>query len=123
MTLQEYECVLCNSSSEENLIHLFLHCPFVVQCWVWLNVQVDQNLDPFQTLQSFKDQLSVPFFMEIITLMCWTIWKARNDLIFRQINPMMESAKADFRKEFGLLLLRAKKSYSPQIDQWIASLL
>jgi len=51
--------------------------------------------------------------MEIITLMCWAIWKARNDHIFQQINPLLENTKEDFRRELGLLLLRAKKSYSP----------
>jgi hypothetical protein len=64
----------------------------------------------------------VPFFMEIITLMCWAIWKAGNDFIFQQINPLLENTKEDFRREFGLLLLRAKKSYSPLINQWIANL-
>jgi hypothetical protein len=104
MTLQDYNCILCSSSTEESLTHLFLHCPFAVQCWAWLNVQVDQSLDPFQTLQSFKDQLPVPFFMEIIIIMCWTIWKVRNDMIFRQISPRMQNAKEDFRKEFEVLL-------------------
>jgi hypothetical protein len=83
---------------------------------------VDQSLDPFQTLQSFKDQLPVPFFMEIIIIMCRTIWKVRNDMIFRQISPRMQNAKEDFRKEFELLLLRAKKSYSSQINLWTANL-
>jgi hypothetical protein len=63
----------------------------------------------------------VPFFMEIITLMCWAIWKAGNDFIFQQINPLLENTKEDFRREFGLLLLRAKKSYSPLINQLMDS--
>jgi hypothetical protein len=54
--------------------------------------------------------------------MCWAIWKAGNDFIFQQINPLLENTKEDFRREFGLLLLRAKKSYSPLINQWIANL-
>lgn len=122
MDLQVYDCILYTSSIEESLIHLFLHCPFIVHCQAWLNIQVDQDLDPFQAFQSFKEQLSVTFFMEVITLMCWAIWKSRNDFIFRQINPLVQNAKENFRREFELMLLRAKKSYSPQINQWIANL-
>ena len=122
MVLEDYNCILCNTSTAETLTHLFLHCPFATQCWAWLNVQVDHDLEPFQTLQSFRNQLAVPFFMEIIILMCWVIWKARNNLVFRQVNPLLVNTKEDFRKEVGLLMLRAKQSYSPRIDQWIANL-
>jgi hypothetical protein len=38
--LQDYNCILCTSVTEESLIHL-LHCPFA-HCWTWLNIQVDQ---------------------------------------------------------------------------------
>jgi hypothetical protein len=122
MILQDYSCVLCTSSVEESLLHLFLHCPFAVDCWGWLNVQVDTNLDPFQVLQSFRNQLSVPFFMEIIILMCWVIWKSRNDLIFRQVNPSLQKIKDGFRYELSLLLLRTKRSYSLLLNQWIQNL-
>jgi len=94
-------------------------CPFAVQCWGWLNIQVDPNLDVLQLFQSFKAQLATPFFMEIIVLMCWCIWKARNDHIFRHI-PLVSNTNADFRKEFELLLLRGKQSYFPLIRKWIS---
>lgn len=67
-----YTCPLYKIA-EESLFHLFVQCPFAAQCWASIGVQVDQDLDPFQNLQSFKDQLQVPFFMEIIILTCWTI--------------------------------------------------
>lgn len=122
MVLQDFNCILCNLPVEESLIHLFLVCPFAIQCWPFINVQVDQTLNPFQILQSLKDQLHEAFFMEIITLMCWTIWKARNDLIFRQVNLSLNLSKKFFRDEFSLLLLMAKRRYFPRIEQWIANL-
>lgn len=122
MALQDYNCVLCNVVVEESLAHLFLECPFAIQCWGMINIQIDQQADPFQNLQNFKDQLRVPFFMEIIVLMAWTIWRSRNDLIFRQINPTLQVARQNFRAELQLLLLRAKQSYFPSIEQWIANL-
>ena len=122
MDLQDYNCILCNGSTEDSLLHLFLGCPFATQCWAWLNIQVDHNSDPFQNLLGFKEQLRVPFFMEVIILMCWTIWKARNDKIFRQIDQNLQISKQNFRDEFQLLLLRTKSSYHQGIDQWIADL-
>jgi hypothetical protein len=73
MELLDYNCVLCNNLVEESLTHLMLHCPFASACWNWLNVQVLHHLDAFRNLGSFKLQLQVPFFMEIIILMCWSI--------------------------------------------------
>lgn len=123
MVLQDYNCVLCNTLVEESLSHLFLECPFAEQCWAIVNIQIDHSLSPFENIQSFKEQLQVPFFIEIIILMSWSIWKARNDLIFWQAAPIILMAKHNFLDEFQLLLLRAKKSYSPSIDLWIANLL
>jgi len=60
--------------------------------------------------------------MEIIILMCWVIWNARNDLIFRQINPLILNSKEDFRREIGLLKYRVKHNISNRLDQWIANL-
>jgi hypothetical protein len=64
----------------------------------------------------------VLFFMEVIILMCWTIWNARNDKIFWQIDQNLQISKQNFRDEFQLLLLRTKRSYHPGINQWIADL-
>lgn len=57
MTLQDFNCVLCNGNMEESLLHLFLECPFAVQCWAWLNLQISDSTNPFQALQDFKNQL------------------------------------------------------------------
>jgi len=122
MQLPDYTCVLCNSSIEETLTHLLLECNFAQQCWAILNLQVDLDADPFQILQQFKDQLGVPFFMEIIILMSWALWITRNDLIFRQINPAVHLTLATFKTEMKMLLLRAKQSYFPEIETWTASL-
>jgi len=60
--------------------------------------------------------------MEAIILMAWAILSIRNDQIFRGIIPTLQAARFNFRNEWRLLLLRAKKSYFPLIEQWIANL-
>jgi hypothetical protein len=93
MMLQDYNCVLCTGSVDESSLHLFLECPFAAQCWGWLGLHIDSEIDPFEILHSLRSQLGLPFSMEIIITMCWTIWKARNDWIFRQIPPSLQMAK------------------------------
>ncbi|KAF8688188.1 hypothetical protein HU200_042423 [Digitaria exilis] len=40
--------------------HLFLRCPFALQCWALFNLQVE----------SLKLELRIPFFMDVIILIC-----------------------------------------------------
>jgi hypothetical protein len=118
-----YSCVLCSEDIEETLVRLFHHCHFAKACWQMIQVHVPNNLHPYQTLESFKGQLNVPFFMEIIVLMSWSIWIARNDLIFRNYAPLVESARCLFKREFSWAALRAPANKSLQLVQWIESLL
>jgi hypothetical protein len=69
-------------------------------------------------LQLLKTQLQVPFFMEIIVTMCWSIWAVRNDQIFRDIQPTIQRCRQIF-KEFAQVILSAKASYQPSISQWL----
>lgn len=57
---------------------------------------------------------------DYIDLMCWSIWMAQNDFIFRNIQPSSQKWRATFKKEFALVIHRAKK-YFPQklIEQWL----
>jgi hypothetical protein len=121
MDLPSYNCVLWNNQIEESLQHLFILCPFASACCNLVNVQISSDLDPFECLDQFNQQLNMPFFMEIIIIMCWSIWKARNDLIFQGIQPSVLTSKS-FKSEFSLFTMRAKRNYFPLIDTWIENL-
>jgi len=82
MILQDYACFLCTLAVDETVTHLFLHCPFSEQAWNAIGLQVPQNHEPFRVLEHFEHTLAVPFFMEIIILWSWSIWKVRNGVIF-----------------------------------------
>lgn len=70
MALDDYNCVLCTQALEESLVHLILDCLFSRSCWATLGLVIQSSSDPFGTLASFKSQLQLPFFMEIIVTMC-----------------------------------------------------
>jgi hypothetical protein len=80
--MPSYDCVLCQMQLEETLEHLFLHCLFAISCWNFLHLHIVEG-GPFEILQSLQVQLNKAFFMDIIILMIWCIWMARNDLIFK----------------------------------------
>lgn len=82
MDLESYNCVLCHLDAEESLLHLFFHCPFAASCWNVLGLAHLIQEDPFQTFSAFK---------EIVVAMCWAIWSARNDLIFRHQQHSIDS--------------------------------
>jgi hypothetical protein len=104
---------------EETLQHLFLDCPFAASMWNTLGVIVHHTTDPQDIFVSFRAQLNVPFFIEIIISMCWAIWLVRNDSIFRHLAPSIQSGKRHFKMEFARVILRAKGAYKSMISQWL----
>lgn len=118
MHLDDYNCVLCTLSVEECRDHLFMECPFVTHCWGLIQLQIGSG-DLQQNPENLKDQLRVPFSMDVIILMCWAIWMVRNDLIFRGIQPTLDGSKHHFKKEFALAMLRAKRDHPELMDLWI----
>ena len=119
MILQSHECVLCNQHSRETLEHLFLTCPFATQFWASLGLLVPVFQEHVQVVSSFRRQLNIPFFMEIIILGCWGIWMSRNDFIFRQLTPSVQGGQGILKKELALATHRAKNSIKEQFQAWI----
>lgn len=82
MHLDSYDCELCNQGIKETTEHLLLHCPFAQQCWGLIGLAVSTSSDILDNFNALRDQIHSLFFMEAIILICWTIWLARNELIF-----------------------------------------
>lgn len=58
--LPSYDHVLCSTSHEETVEHLFLNCHFAQGCWSLLHLIIVPG-DPFQVLSSLRDQLDAKF--------------------------------------------------------------
>jgi hypothetical protein len=110
--------VLCNQNTKETE-HLFLDCELAKACWGKIGLPVDSSLNSLQIFHSPKLQLGVPFFMEAIIIMSWSIWTLRNDAIFRGIPASSLRGAEIFKDIFGLLLWRAKKKYFYVISSWL----
>ena len=121
MVLPSYDCAICNNGIEETLQHLFFQCPLALTCWNMLQVTPVDSDSFFGTIESIKAQISSPMFMSLIILLCWTIWTARNELIFQGIQPSLGQCRATFKKELALLMHRVKAKHKPQLEEWISS--
>ena len=62
LVLEDYGCAVCGTGLEENVEHLFLKCPFAIQCWASLNVNSAMNLEHLQILGHFKKNNKNMFF-------------------------------------------------------------
>ena len=123
MTLQSYDCVLCNDASEECLDHLFLNCSFAKQCWeVILQVDIQQNSTFPSILPFIRDALQSEFHMVATILLCWSIWSARNDWIFKGMHPDEASCRRVFFKELNLVSLRVKPSANDRFHSWMQNI-
>jgi len=107
MILPTYECVCCHLRMEETLSHLFFDCPFALAYWSKLNIMIIGN-STWQILEAVKEQINLPFFMEIIVTFYWSLWMQRNDFIFRGIHPSPQRCLQSFKKNFALVILRER---------------
>jgi hypothetical protein len=102
--------------------HMFLRCPFANNCWLQIGVIVPTWLKPEMTTRHIKKSLGVPFAMEIIVLMMWCIWKERHAWLFNNVDPSVELCKAVFKKEFALVIYRAKERWVIDMKSWLHNL-
>jgi len=66
--------------------------------------------DPFEAILSFRNQLRLPFFMEVIISICWDIWSVLNDAMFRQVQPSIQLGERHFKIDFAQVILRATRA-------------
>jgi hypothetical protein len=82
MTLESYTCENRISQKEETLYHLFLKCNFAKACWNSIGLTPPRITNPVDAAANLEQHLNVPFSMEIVILMTWSIWKCRNAWLF-----------------------------------------
>jgi hypothetical protein len=119
MLLENYNCEFCGQGIEETNAHLFLHCPFALHCWGFLNLAVPSTDSIFQFCEAVRIQQNSQFFMIAFILISWTIWTARNSMIFNSYQMSSLDCKAFLLKELRLVRWRIKPSLSTRYDQWL----
>jgi hypothetical protein len=106
-------------AKEETLYHLFLKCNFAKACWTSIGLTSPRIANPEAAAVNLMQQLNVPFSMEIVILMNWSIWKTRNAWFFQNKAPTVQQCKIEFARELRLVMLRAKGRFDSTIPAWL----
>ncbi|PNT60648.1 hypothetical protein BRADI_5g02904v3 [Brachypodium distachyon] len=117
--LQDYNCILCNQYRLETRDHLFFSCPFALACWKYICPTFMPQQSVHDNIMGIKKELQVPFHMEIITAVNWSIWRTRNDYIFNGISPSLYRCRRIFKDELNLVFHRAKRKKYHAMQSWI----
>ena len=117
-----FHCVLCPTHATEDWIHLFFDCNFSHRIWTYLQI----DWEPADTLEEIfitaRRKFNKPFFMEIVLLAAWHIWKQRNEAIFQRILPSFRGWRRRFIHEAYMHVHRVKDKYVTSFTSWIDSL-
>uniref|UniRef100_A0A0A9BWZ5 Reverse transcriptase zinc-binding domain-containing protein n=1 Tax=Arundo donax TaxID=35708 RepID=A0A0A9BWZ5_ARUDO len=115
----DYSCVLCNLNLEETTYHLFFECPFSTRCWNFVGIQWDHAAAFFDTIQIAKTACQHQFFMGILIITAWEIWKQRNAQIFRGTTASFQSWKQCFIHTVQLHVHRCKPALRDSFLAWL----
>lgn len=63
-------CVMCYQASPEDALHLFFTCLFAQQCWQFLGIHSDFNLEFMHMILTVCRDFAQPFLVEVIGLAC-----------------------------------------------------
>ncbi|XP_062104232.1 uncharacterized protein LOC133815403 [Humulus lupulus] len=69
----------------ESTIHILVSCSFSRNCWRYIGISVESEVD-LSFPSWFSQILSKPHgpSLNLIPMLCWALWKSRNDLIWNQ---------------------------------------
>jgi hypothetical protein len=109
------------SSERRKIKTPVLRCPFAKNCWMPIGVSIPSWLRPERATRRIKRSLGLPFAMDIIMIMCWSIWKEMNSWFFSNIAPCVANCKTTFNREFAWVVHRTKKGYKSDLEVWLNS--
>ncbi|PNT71361.1 hypothetical protein BRADI_2g26635v3 [Brachypodium distachyon] len=107
--VHSFNCIMCEGNVLETRDHVFFHCKFAKSCWQYLWPDFSAKQNAHANVIHFKEELRVPFHLEIMVLCAWSIWKTRNDFIFNNITPSFYRCRRLFKEELNLVFHRSKK--------------
>lgn len=119
MELDSYTCDLCIRRKLETVAHLFLRCNFAKARWNAIGVTFVSTRPLLQIFKMITDKLLVPFAMDIIILMTWSIWTTRNNWMFENIDPQVQECKRKFLCEFSLVMFRTRQDMVNSMEVWM----
>ncbi|GLU13484.1 hypothetical protein SLE2022_301180 [Rubroshorea leprosula] len=118
---QEITCPNCHMA-DETLIHLLFYCPHVEPIWfgstLGLNprqLRVNCFSEWWRYINGTAKQMGIPSMVEQCAIICWHIWKARNEQYFEHavLNPHQILARISAMTQECSFLLHTHLLVSP----------
>ncbi|XP_022019692.1 uncharacterized protein LOC110919741 [Helianthus annuus] len=103
-------CALCGIS-DENSNHLFLACS--VSSGVWLVKDVERIVESMG-----ESDLKKEIIYGILIVICWRIWKARNEKVFASVIPNVVQLISDI-KSLGYLWYRNRNKKGTAVISYL----
>nr|TKW16243.1 hypothetical protein SEVIR_5G287200v2 [Setaria viridis] len=123
MPLQSTTCEICILQKRETAACLFLRCNFAKACWASIGITYTPTRRTMSIFNAIRRRLQLPFFMEIIVLMAWSIWTTRNAWTFNNVAPTVPEVKHKFISEIRLIAFhRVNCHVQSSLLDWIDSL-
>lgn len=97
--------------------HLLFECPFSLECWQYVGIQWNLELDFFLMFENAKSAFARRLFIKIVAFVTWTIWKQRNDFIFKNMVPSFSTWMICFNDTLELQMF----GFSPTLNFWVSS--
>jgi len=96
----------------------FFTCPFSQDCWDYLHIYWNINLDPLDMVIEARTVFGHSIFRELMITACWIIWKLRNSIIFYNETCSLSIWKRLFKEELGLVCIKAKEATKGPLSLW-----
>ena len=75
---------------------IFSSCNFSITIWNYLQIQWEGGHSFKQVFVQARSRFNKTFFVEVVILASWHIWKQRNEAIFQNVMPSFRSRKRGF---------------------------
>jgi hypothetical protein len=82
MYLDSNVCEMCIRQREESLWHLFFRCFFAKYCWQQIGINIPAWLHPKRVVKRIKIMIGLPFAMDIIIIICWSVCSEKKFMDF-----------------------------------------
>ena len=91
---------------------------FAFNCWQFIGIEWDHSLSFFDTVIKAKQQFDNNFFMDVMGIAAWEIWKLRNGKIFRNEDVSLDLWKVNFEGSLLLNLSRMTVIRRAGLEAW-----
>ena len=118
----DYTYLLCDSNLEETMEHLFFQCSFSKNCWSDLGIYWSTQGTRLDWINLAKTSWNKPMFMAIFLQEAWSIWKERNNKLFRGITPTKASWISRLKVDLSHLTHRVGDKHMSSLNSFVTYL-